>query len=169
MPDITFNCPNCRISLKVESTAAGQEAECPDCKTKLTIPAASDAPRPVPIPPPPQPPAPPALHPPAAALAAKSTSGYAVSSLVLGILAIVPGLMCGGPIFAILGIVFSCVAQSRIKREPAKWDGRGMAVAGLVTSIVGLAISIMTILWFSAFAAAMTAAVKPIMTMPQHR
>jgi uncharacterized protein YbaR (Trm112 family) len=161
MPDIVFNCPNCRTPLKVESTAAGQEAECPDCKTTLTIPAAGDAQHPTPKQTPPPPVPRPTIPAPAATVApGRSTSGYAVAGLVLGILSIVPGLMCGGPLLAILGIVFSSVAQSRIRRTPARWGGRGLAIAGLVTSIVGLAVSIATIAWLGAVIAAMETMLK---------
>ena len=65
---------------------------------------------------------------------AKKSIGYGIASLVLGIVSIV---FCWAFIFGavagILGIIF--FVQQR-KRSPS-----GMAVAGLVTSIIGLAIS----------------------------
>lgn len=55
----------------------------------------------------------------------RRTNGLAIASLVCGIcgfLYLIP---------AILGIVFGCVALKQTKRDGA--DGRGMAIAGIVT------------------------------------
>ncbi|WP_112181896.1 MULTISPECIES: DUF4190 domain-containing protein [Paraliobacillus] len=64
------------------------------------------------------------------------TNGKAIASLVLGILSIVIPWI--GFIFGIIGIVLS----SKAKKEIANYQqaGNGMAVAGLVTSIVGTAL-----------------------------
>lgn len=62
--------------------------------------------------------------------------GMAIAALVLGILSFLTfGLLGVG---AIVGIILSCVAMSRVNREPWKFGGHGMAIAGLVLSIVSL-------------------------------
>jgi hypothetical protein len=38
MTDINFNCPKCRGSVAVDSSAAGRNANCPHCKQPITIP-----------------------------------------------------------------------------------------------------------------------------------
>ncbi len=63
----------------------------------------------------------------------------AVAGLTLGILALTFGLCCcyGLP-FSVPGIVCSSVALSQIKRDPLTQQGKGMAIAGLVLSIVSI-------------------------------
>lgn len=66
-----------------------------------------------------------------------SPSGFAIASLVLGILSIV--CCCAwyiSGIFAILGIVFSIIVLTKNK------PGRGMAIAGLVCSAIGIIIAV---------------------------
>ena len=70
-----------------------------------------------------------------AAVGVATTSGFAIASLVLGIL--------GG---AVLAIVFGFIALSQIKKSGAK--GRGMAIAGVVLGFVWSALYI--ILFFAA-------------------
>jgi len=68
---------------------------------------------------------------------APTTSGMAVAGLTFGLLGLI-GWCCCGPLFSVLGIVFSSVGLSQIKRDPARRTGRGMAMTGLVLSILGL-------------------------------
>jgi hypothetical protein len=60
--------------------------------------------------------------------------GLAIASLVLGIVSITVGWCCSfgvltGPIAIILGII----SLVQIKNEPAKFGGKNMAIAGIVT------------------------------------
>jgi len=58
--------------------------------------------------------------------------GLAIASLVIGIVSI---LTCGGLLVgAIVGIVLGIVAMNKAKRDPAQYAGRGLAIAGIVTS-----------------------------------
>ncbi|MEZ5116892.1 MAG: DUF4190 domain-containing protein [Candidatus Nanopelagicales bacterium] len=66
-----------------------------------------------------------------------STNGFAVAALICGLLAFLTGIT------AVLGIIFGLVALSQIKKTGQQ--GRGMAIAGLVISIVILVISIVAI------------------------
>jgi len=62
--------------------------------------------------------------------------GLAIASLVLGIISIPTlGLLVVG---AITAIVLGAVAISRIKKEPAIYGGKGMAVAGIITGVASL-------------------------------
>ncbi len=76
----------------------------------------SDSPNHPPI----QPPAV-SLHPPVPV-----STGMAVTALVLGIVAVV---MC--PLFGIVAIVLGIIAILRVGREPHRYGGKGMAIAGL--------------------------------------
>lgn len=60
-----------------------------------------------------------------------STEGFAIASLVLGILPV-----CAG----VLGIVFGCIALSRIKRSGQR--GRGLAIAGISCGVAWIVIVI---------------------------
>ena len=68
--------------------------------------------------------------------AVKKFSGKAITGFVLSLTGIiVAGLICG-----ILGIIYSAIAFSDIKNKNLK--GRGLAIAGLVISIIDIVIMI---------------------------
>jgi hypothetical protein len=67
-----------------------------------------------------------------------TTNSMAVAGLVFGLLGLTGGFLCCGPLFSILGIVFSSVGLSQIKRNPSQETGRGIAMTGLLLSILGL-------------------------------
>ena len=66
------------------------------------------------------------------------SSGKATASLVLGILAVVTFVVWGALIFGPLAIVFGVLGKNETQREGK--SGHGMAVAGLVLGIVGIAL-----------------------------
>jgi hypothetical protein len=72
----------------------------------------------------------------------RTTNSYAVAGFVFGLLSITGGLCCFGHIFLILGLVFSLIGLSQIKHNPELYEGRGLAIAGLVLSILGVLLSI---------------------------
>ena len=66
--------------------------------------------------------------------------GLAIVSLVLGMISFFTlGLLGVG---AIVGIILAVIAMSRVKSEPWKYGGRGIAIAGLVLSITSLATAV---------------------------
>lgn len=65
------------------------------------------------------------------------TNNNAITGLVFGILSV----LCACSPFGIIGIIFSCIALSQINKNTGQ-KGKGMAIAGLVLSIVGVSISI---------------------------
>lgn len=81
-----------------------------------------------------------ALPPPApvsvyvAAPAQRQTSGFAVASLVLGIL-----WLAG--IGSVLAVVFGAIAIRQINQSGGRQSGKGMAVAGLVLGVVFLVLT----------------------------
>jgi len=70
------------------------------------------------------------------------TNGMAVAGLVMGIFSLI---QCCSFIFGILGVIFSSVGLSQINKKPEELKGKGIAVAGLIMSIVGLAINIVLV------------------------
>jgi hypothetical protein len=76
------------------------------------------------------------------------TNSYATAGLVCSILAWI--CCCGFP-FNLLGLVFSLTALSQIRRHPEVYEGRGLAIAGLVLSIVSLLLGLGMVLWSLAF------------------
>ena len=70
------------------------------------------------------------------------TNSLAMMSMVMGILAMTCGMCCcyGLP-FNVLGIVFSLIALAQIRNEPRSQEGRGLAIAGLVLSLLSLVLS----------------------------
>lgn len=63
------------------------------------------------------------------------TNGNAITGLIFGILSVT--CICGGLPIGAVGIIFSCIALSQLNANPGQ-KGRGMAIAGLVLSIVGV-------------------------------
>jgi Domain of unknown function (DUF4190) len=70
------------------------------------------------------------------------TSGLAITSLVLGILGLVLLLGCVGLLFAIPAVICGHMAHSRIKRSSGALSGGGMALAGLITGYISIALGI---------------------------
>lgn len=79
------------------------------------------------------------------------TSGLAIASMVCGILSLVFfWVPLFGFLLGIIAIIFGAVAIRQIGREP-NLGGRGMAIAGLVCGIVGVAGWVIFIAWIGIF------------------
>lgn len=87
------------------------------------------------------PPPAPAATPPSAP--AKPTAPGAVAALVCGILAIV--LPAIGIVFGIVAIVLGAKARRRIREDPSRNGGEGLATTGLVLGCVGIGIQLLTV------------------------
>ncbi|MDD7465217.1 MAG: DUF4190 domain-containing protein [Actinomycetaceae bacterium] len=76
---------------------------------------------------------------------AKSTSGLAIAALILGILAILgswmPILNNVAIVLAVVGAILAIVGIVKLKKEANK-GGKGLAIAGLVLSILAIVISL---------------------------
>ena len=55
--------------------------------------------------------------------------------------------------FSILGIIFSCVGLSQINQNPAQYTGKGMAIAGIILSALGLVMHFFFAILFGLFGA----------------
>src|ERR1035438_2801613 len=67
-------------------------------------------------------------------------SGLAIWSLVFGILAIVLSVVCIGPLFSIPAVICGHIAYSRIRRSVGALSGEGLALGGLITGYIGIAL-----------------------------
>lgn len=72
-------------------------------------------------------------------------SGLAVSSLILGIIGLLFLLACIGPLFAIPAVICGHMAYARINRSGGALAGQGLALAGLITGYLNIALSIFLI------------------------
>jgi hypothetical protein len=66
----------------------------------------------------------------------------AITGMIMGILAITCGWCFYGLPFNLLGIIFSAIALSQIKKNPATQKGKGMAIAGLVLCILSIILGV---------------------------
>ncbi len=89
-----------------------------------------------------------------APVGAPQSTGLATGSMICGILALLGCCLwpVSGPL-AIVAIVLGHVALSRIKADPSRFGGNGMAKAGLVTGYLGIiaaiAMAIVGVWWAS--------------------
>ena len=117
----------------------------------MSQPVPTNQPGPSPIPPPaPQPygwandapqrwtpPPPPALRGPAT-----PQQALAAASLILGILGITIGWLCGGPFLAFFAVVLGIVALVQNKKDPVRYGGKPMALIGTILGAIVLVIYI---------------------------
>jgi DNA-directed RNA polymerase subunit RPC12/RpoP len=149
-----FKCPHCSKALDAQDDMAGLETQCPRCHLKILIPAPQPS-----VPDEPtriaaeevHPPAPPEMPPatesprpvenavPLAPLLPPKTSGMAITSMILGIIGLVPGVICCFGILSILAVIFGHLAYAKISRNPQDFSGKGMAIAGFTLGYVGAA------------------------------
>jgi hypothetical protein len=66
----------------------------------------------------------------------------AQAGMTLGILSLTLGVCCYGLPFNVAGLVCSISALSQINKDPQREQGKGMAIAGLVLSILSLLLSL---------------------------
>ena len=64
----------------------------------------------------------------------------AVWSLVLGILAVVLSVVCIGPLFGIPAVICGHMGYSRVKRSAGALSGGGLALGGLITGYLSIAL-----------------------------
>jgi hypothetical protein len=71
------------------------------------------------------------------------TSSLALTGLICGILSLTCLCCCCGFPFNLLGILLSWLALSQINRQPDLYEGRGMAIVGLILSGISLFLCIL--------------------------
>jgi hypothetical protein len=67
-----------------------------------------------------------------------------VASLVLGIVGV---MLCFLFVPSVLAVIFGAVALSQIKQQPLIYRGRGLAIAGLVLGLIGVALIVVTLIF----------------------
>ncbi len=72
------------------------------------------------------------------------TDTLALMSLVLGILSL-PGHFCCylGWFFGIGSIILGILSYNKINKEPHLWGGKGIALAGIITSVAGFVLIVL--------------------------
>ncbi len=75
------------------------------------------------------------------------TNPLATTGMIMGILSVTLGGCCYGVPFNLLGIVFYMVSLAQIKQDPQNQQGRGLAIAGLVLSILSFALALLLIVF----------------------
>ena len=76
-------------------------------------------------------------------------NGMGVAALVLGLLAVLTGLLIVGALPGIAAIVVGLVGRARVKRREA--DNGGMALAGIVLGLLGVLLSVLAIAGVASF------------------
>jgi len=87
--------------------------------------------------------------------------GYAIASMVLGIVGLVfgfiPGLGVIGLICGVVAIILGVVGKNAIDRSNGELNGRGMATAGIVLGIITVGLDILLLIACSAIIGSMSA------------
>jgi len=65
-------------------------------------------------------------------------AGFAIAALICGLLTLPTACCC--PLTGIPGILFAVLALKQIADNPARRGGRGLAMAGLILSLLGIAL-----------------------------
>jgi len=81
-------------------------------------------------------------------LAPRKTSVFAVLGFVLGLFSVTVGLCCYGIPFNLLGLVFSIIGLVQTSGQPQVYDGKGLAVGGLVLALLSLLLAVAILLFF---------------------
>jgi hypothetical protein len=77
------------------------------------------------------------------------TPGTAIASLILGLL---PVLACGiGVILSVPGVICGHMALKAINAPGSRYEGRGVAIAGLILNYFWLGLTVLIIIGFVAF------------------
>lgn len=72
------------------------------------------------------------------------TDPFAIVALATGVVAVLTGY--GAFLLGAAAIVFGALSLSRIRKEPGRFKGRGMAIAGMVTGVVAAGIILIYLL-----------------------
>lgn len=80
----------------------------------------------------------------------QQTNGLALAGMIMGILSLTVGWFCCGfgPVFSILGLVFSCIGLAQINRNPEQFTGKGLAITGIVLSVLRLVVMVCFVIFF---------------------
>lgn len=65
-------------------------------------------------------------------------NGFAITSLVIGIIALVGACCCWGGFLGVPGLIFGVLAMNQIKTGNYNTASRGMAIAGIICNALGM-------------------------------
>jgi len=82
---------------------------------------------------------------------APRTNSMATAGFVMGLLSLSCCWCCYGAPFNVLGVIFSAMALSQIKSDPRTQQGKGIAIAGLVMSLLGILLAALLVVLGLAF------------------
>ena len=68
----------------------------------------------------------------------RKVNGFAVAGLTLGILSFCCCCCCYGAPFNLLGLVFSILGLAQIANNPHLYEGKAIAITGLVLSLLSI-------------------------------
>ncbi|MGK4579017.1 DUF4190 domain-containing protein [Kitasatospora sp. HPMI-4] len=71
-------------------------------------------------------------------------NGLAVAAMVLGIIGLITSMVFIGGLLGVIGLILGIVALAKARRVGA---GRGMAIAGVVTSSIAIVVSILLVVF----------------------
>lgn len=125
----TIHCPACNQLVSVD-VPPGTPVQCPLCNQIVTVPGTATTPMQ-------EGPAPLQYGVPAGG---QIDQGTAVGALVCGILGLVA---C--PLVGIAGIIMGASALKKIKLEPNRYGGRGLALAGIWTGAVSIVLTLLLV------------------------
>ena len=69
-------------------------------------------------------------------------NGMALTGFISSMLGVVLSFFLIGIVIGIVATVFSAIGLGKINKEPTKWKGKGLAIAGLVLGIIEIVVSI---------------------------
>jgi hypothetical protein len=75
------------------------------------------------------------------------SQGLAITSMIVGVVGLVIGWFCFGPIFGIVALVLGLVSLSQIKKSPETTGGKPFAIIGVVTGGLSLVFYGLLFLW----------------------
>ena len=78
------------------------------------------------------------------------TNTLAIISLVCGILSLPLTFCCYGLPFNLIGLVTGIIAFSQIKGDPGSQTGMGLAIGGIVTSLLSFLVMGMMVVFYGA-------------------
>lgn len=116
---VTLKCPACDKLIAVE-VPSGTQVECPLCNQIVTVPDHAGLPTEHP-----------STMPYSAQVVQPAKQGPAVNALVFGCI----GMLGCFPV-GVVGVVLGIVALVKIDRDPARYRGRGLAIAGICLGVL---------------------------------
>jgi len=88
--------------------------------------------------------------PPPAPYVRPPSQGLAIGSMITGILGLLVGTFCLGPIPGIVALILGLIALSQIKKYPERVGGKPFAIVGIVTGGLTVLFYVVLIIGFIA-------------------